>query len=305
MSLLLHSPAKVLAAIVLSSTLASVAQGLPVCVDDRAVTSWLNSALVSDSLQGKSGKLLARIVTPQHDGSIRILRELFGDSTVDRPGVYTATDSLTGKSFSFISLLPFSAKAKGRVGSYLIGNWPRERRRTEGLPEGFIEVTADNQETLVSENFRLKDFLTHDQQSVWPKYLVLQEALIDKLELIILDLKERGHQVERVSVMSGFRTPQYNSRGVKRGGRAADSRHQYGDAADIFIDNDGNGRMDDLNGDGKVDLKDTRIVLQSVERVEKQFPDLIGGAGLYRANRAHGPFVHVDVRGARVRWGLI
>ena len=28
-----------------------------------------------------------------------------------------------------------------------------------------------------------------------------------------------------------------------------------------------------------------------------------GGLGLYKANAAHGPFVHVDVRGYPARWG--
>jgi hypothetical protein len=63
--------------------------------------------------------------------------------------------------------------------------------------------------------------------------------------------------------------------------------------------------MDDLNRDGRVDTRDARVVLESVERIERQHPDLIGGAGLYRATSAHGPFVHVDVRGSRARWGLI
>jgi hypothetical protein len=27
-----------------------------------------------------------------------------------------------------------------------------------------------------------------------------------------------------------------------------------------------------------------------------------GGLGVYPANRAHGPFIHVDVRGYRARW---
>lgn len=272
--------------------------------DVTSAVNWRGTFIPTDSLQGKSGKLLARILGGERSGAIRVLRELFGDSTVGGPGIYTAADSASGRSFSFISLLPFSAKERGRVGSYLIGNWPRERRRSGGLPDGFIEVTADNQDTRLSEHFRLRDFLTHDQRAVWPKYLVLEETLVDKLELIISDLKQRGHHVDHVSVMSGFRTPQYNAKGVRRGGRAPDSRHQYGDAADIFIDNDRDGRMDDLNRDGRVDIRDTRIVLQSVDRVEREFPDLMGGAGLYRANRSHGPFVHVDVRGARARWGL-
>jgi hypothetical protein len=37
--------------------------------------------------------------------------------------------------------------------------------------------------------------------------------------------------------------------------------------------------------------------------VEQRYPDLVGGVAPYKATRAHGPFVHVDVRGERARWG--
>jgi uncharacterized protein YcbK (DUF882 family) len=121
---------------------------------------------------------------------------------------------------------------------------------------------------------------------------------------VIDDLQRRGIRASRLGVMSGFRTPQYNAKGVgRKGGRASDSRHQYGDAADVFVDNNSDGRMDDLNRDGRVDTRDARILLESVERVEARHPELIGGAGLYRATRVHGPFVHVDARGTRARWG--
>ena len=264
---------------------------------------------VNDSLSGRSGKLKARIVSPRRDGSIRILKQLFGDAAAQRPGIYHASDSATGKRFSLINLLPFQARERGKLGSYRVGFWPGERRSawaSNKAPEGFIEVTADNQDTPLSEHFRIRDFLTHDQQAVWPKYLVLREALVDKLELLISDLQSRGYRVGAMTVLSGFRTPQYNAQGVgRKGGRATDSRHQYGDAADVFVDSDGDGRMDDLNRDGRVDTRDAKVVLESVERIESKYPDLIGGAGLYRATGAHGPFVHVDVRGSRARWGRI
>jgi hypothetical protein len=76
----------------------------------------------------------------------------------------------------------------------------------------------------------------------------------------------------------------------------------FGDAADIFIDRDGNGRMDDLDGNGRVDTRDARVILAAVDRVEAQYPGLIGGAGIYAATAAHGPFIHIDTRGYRARW---
>lgn len=214
---------------------------------------------------------------------------------------------LKGPFFSFLNLRPFADKVNGRIGSYVIGFWPAERNRvTSGAyrnPEGFIEVTRENQDTYVSEHFRLRDFLTKDQTQTWPKYLVLSELLVDKLELVIEDLNSRGVLVRHVSVMSGFRTPRYNGSGGD--GRSGVSRHMYGDAADVFVDNNRDGRMDDLNRDGRVDHRDARVILESVERVERRFPSLTGGVGVYRANAAHGPFAHVDVRGYRARWGLI
>ena len=207
--------------------------------------------------------------------------------------------------FSVITLTPISERRRGRIGLYYIGTWPTERgRRRSGYttPSGFIEVTPDNRDTPVSDHFALGDFLTHDQQDVWPKYLVLDLRLVDKLELVLQELEERGYSTSGVHVMSGFRTPQYNVRGGDPRGRATLSRHMYGDASDIFIDNDGNGWMDDLNHDGKLNVKDAEVILAAVDRVEQEHPGLVGGAGVYPAEGGHGPFIHIDVRGYRARW---
>src|SRR5205085_11688976 len=108
--------------------------------------------------------------------------------------------------------------------------------------------------------------------------------------------------VRRMAVMSGFRTPRYNVAGGNTGGRASLSRHMYGDAADVFVDNDGNGRSDDLNGDGTVDVRDAEVVGRAAEAVEKKYPSLVGGVGVYKACCGHGPFTHIDTRGYRARW---
>lgn len=213
--------------------------------------------------------------------------------------------------FNVITLIPFSSKQNGKVGLYYVGNWPSERgpvgpsKAPVGAyanPAGFIEVTPQNADTPLSEHFKLRDFLTHDQPNVWPKYLVIQPKLIDKLELVLADLQAHGIDVHGVRVMSGFRTPQYNYTGGNTGGRANLSRHMYGDASDIYIDNNGDGQMDDLNHDGRITIDDSRVISAAVDRVEAAHPELIGGAGVYTAAPGHGPFIHIDTRGYRARW---
>lgn len=266
--------------------------------------------IVNDSLRGRSGKLLARFIVATRPTApvTAAFAALFGPPGEAAPGVYHVPDSAVARPFAFIALYPFESKQGSKLGAYHIGFWPGERRpvsRAYANPAGFIEVTPENADTRISEHFRLRDFLTHDQAAVWPKYLVLREELIDKLELVIAELEAEGHPVRRMSVMSGFRTPQYNANGGITSGRAELSRHMYGDASDVFVDNNGDGKMDDLNGDGRVDYRDAQVVVAAEERVEASHPDLIGGGGVYKATREHGPFAHIDVRGNRARWGLL
>lgn len=269
---------------------------------DRALTAI-------DTIFGRSGRLLARFFAPKHSMEVEPIARLFGHREQKAGGTVAVTDSSSGRQLSLFTLHPFAEKVNGRVGDYHLGRFPAEKRPPRSAayenPDGFIEVTLENKDTPVSEHFRLADFLTHDQTNVWPKYLVLREALVDKLELVLVELHRRGVKAERLVVMSGFRSPQYNQKGVGRGGRAQDSRHQFGDAADILVDDNHDGKLDDLNHDGRVNAKDVRILVDAIEAVERQYPELVGGLGVYRATRAHGPFVHVDVRGNRARWGRL
>ena len=101
--------------------------------------------------------------------------------------------------------------------------------------------------------------------------------------------------------MSGWRSPDYN-RSI--GNKTSVFRHLYGDAADIFIDEDKDGYMDDLNGDGKIDIGDAKA-LQSLAQslsINSEGKWIQGGLASYRKNEFHGPFVHVDARGYPARW---
>ncbi|MFW6079082.1 MAG: hypothetical protein ACODAE_05635 [Gemmatimonadota bacterium] len=227
----------------------------------------------------------------------------------DSTGVYEleveaggARERLEG--IRLVVLVPFEAKRGGRIRDYRIGRYPTEgsgRTDRYAPPRGFVEVTRRNQSLRLSDHFRLREFLTHDQRDVWPKYAVVDLRLLEKLELVLDELAVQGVAADRMHVMSGFRTPQYNSRGLNLG-RARLSRHQFGDAADVWIDSDADGYMDDLNGDGRRDTRDARVMLRAVERIESRHPDLLGGAGIYADNGVHGPFIHIDVRGHRARW---
>ena len=140
--------------------------------------------------------------------------------------------------------MPFAEKQNGKIGVYRVGRWPAEVRRPRSsayqLPDGFIEVTEAGKEVQVSTHFTLGQFLTKDQREVWPKMLLLDERLVDKLELVVSGTPPGGIKAEGLGVLSGFRTPQ-TTRGGKVAGRATDSRHQYGDAADVYVDVNGDG----------------------------------------------------------------
>ncbi|MGI8497338.1 MAG: hypothetical protein ACR2OG_07140, partial [Gemmatimonadaceae bacterium] len=70
-----------------------------------------------DSLLGRSGKLRAHFVTRQRSLGLPLLQRLFGDSAVQRPGVYAWRDSLlSDRVFNFITLRPFTDKIAGRIG---------------------------------------------------------------------------------------------------------------------------------------------------------------------------------------------
>jgi hypothetical protein len=247
---------------------------------------------------GLSGKVFARFVMPEDWIGLAALP----GASVASASIQSASGPSTETVFTMRS---FGQKVRQWLNGYRLGYWPQEKGRVRSEayknPDGFIEVTPDNEDTRVSEHFRLRDFVSHDQKDVWPKYVVLREPLLDKLELVIEDLNDHGVNAEGLRIRSGFRTPAHNF-AVRGEGSARDSRHQFGDAADVYIDQEGNGKMSDLNGDGKVSFADVKMILDAVERVEARYPELVGGTGLYAYSGRSGPFAHIDVRGVRARW---
>lgn len=231
----------------------------------------------------------AAVVAPEQPGfyQLAVARRVPGDSA---PAARSVVSGMT-----LAVLVPFQAKAGNAINGYRIGTYMAERTKSaHDHPEGFVEVDESDVDLPLSKHLRLGDFITHDRQDVWPRYAALNPRLLDKLELVIARIGSwRGDTSSvdvGVDVHSGFRSPLYN-RTVKRSAR--DSRHQYGDAADVTID---------ANGDGRYTLADTKLVVKAVEEVEQEHPDLVGGVGLYTSKRYRTPYVHIDARGTRARW---
>jgi hypothetical protein len=226
----------------------------------------------------------------------------------DVPGLYPVVVSQTEPpdsiTLNVFVMVPFAALEEGYLNGYRVGNYPAVPYRQLAIydpPAGFIEVTPENEGVLVSPHFRLEQFLCK-QESGWPKYVVLRERLLLKLELILEEVNRRGYRAQTFAVLSGYRTPYYN-RAI---GNVRYSRHVWGGAADIYVDEDPRDEyMDDLNQDGHIDYRDAAVLYDIIDGMYGRpwYTHLVGGLGRYRKTSSHGPFVHVDVRGYHARWG--
>jgi hypothetical protein len=232
-------------------------------------------------------------------------------------------------------LAPFERIVAGRLDGYRIGRYPLTKRIPDkpesdySPPPGFVRLPETGDRVAVSPRFFANDFVCKQRHSGGDKYVAVDPKLLRFLEAITDRVEAEGFrcaagpsvghaQIELASftpatrvapeapgrpilVMSGYRTPAYN----RSLGNVKMSRHQYGDAADILIDADGDQVMDDLNRDGRLDGQDAIQLAEWIEELwqRPEFAVRPGGLGVYNSGGDHGPFVHVDVRGWRARWG--
>jgi hypothetical protein len=209
----------------------------------------------------------------------------------------------TAMTLNVFVMVPSSEIENECLGAFRIGRYPARQLKGSSIyepPRGFIEITETNQETLIAPHFRIRQFLCK-QECGCPKYLVLRERLLLKLERLLEEFNRRGYCCRTLHIMSGYRTPYYN----RLIGNVAYSRHLWGDAADFFIDQDPvDGMMDDLNGDGRITYKDAMVLYDIIDEISERpwYQRFLGGLGWYRKTSSHGPFVHADVRGHRARW---
>lgn len=221
------------------------------------------------------------------------------------PGLYRLqlTHKKTGARTVLNLFVGYSLDAgQESLNGYAIGPLPPSHSKLPAFysePQLYFEVTADNVDTRLSDHFTLRQFLCK-QAADYPKYVVIKESLLVLLEGLVQEVQQAGYPIDTFGVISGYRTPYYN----KSIGNVANSRHVYGDAMDFFVDLDGDGAMDDLNGDGENNRADVDALFRIVDNYKQQPQNalLVGGVGRYYKASHHGGFVHVDARGFRARW---
>lgn len=224
----------------------------------------------------------------------------------EQKGLYPlwVRDSASGQTVTLNAFVMVPMPTAATIAGFMVGRYESRPLRGDpsyARPTGFVEVTEANRGALVAPHFTIGQFVSKQTRG-FPTYLVLQERLLLKLEMLLEEVRSSGLPVSTFRIMSGYRTPFYN-RSI--GNETRYSRHVYGDAADIYVDEDRDGKMDDLDGDGLVTLDDARTLGSVIESLSQKswYQPFEGGLGLYKANAAHGPFLHVDVRGHAARWG--
>jgi len=275
--------------------------GFVLTVDDDLEIEYEIFALFARP--GQVLELESDVPTRQAGASSQALQTRHTLEAPEEPGRHEIVFEADSGEVKTINLLVLHRADADNVQGYHLGVWPGELYRGEEsyrAPEYFAEVSPDMHDVALSPHFTLGQFLCKQADESTP-HLIVSERLIIKLERVLEAANERGWRADTFTIMSGFRTPAYNA----AIGNGEFSRHIYGGAADVFIDADADGRMDDLNGDNRIDRSDAAALYDLVESLSAQtdFAPYLGGLGEYGPTSWRPPFVHIDERGWRARWG--
>ena len=274
-----------------------------------------NSGLRSVS----SGEIVLERAWFLHGGSIeraeRALYRLHGRAPQD-PGVYTLTLPRPDRrgevedAMRILVLEPAEPLLRNPAYAYppSAGAEVKEavRRHAESYqPPAFLLRMEPAVAALeVLPGYTLNEWVCHTQKDGTESapFATLSPALLEKVQRFNDELARRGLSKTGARLLSGFRTPKYN---IEVEGTRY-SRHIYGDAADLIVDDNGDGRMDDINRDGVLDRKDGIALARVAEDLEVAGSVEIGGIGIYELEpkNPRGVSLHLDTRGFRARWGF-
>ncbi len=215
-------------------------------------------------------------------------------------GIFSLEVSDTSGTAEYTVMIPVESSRwrTTSLNSFSIGSYGDGNQR-DNLPEYFFEITSSTYLLPLSTHLKIADFLCHVDGN-YPQYMALDMELIEKLENLVATVQHVYPGNLGITCISGFRTPEYNAR---IGNDTTESLHLYGRAADIWIERlPSNGLMDDLDRNKRVDIGDGEFLISIIRELESSGLVTVGGASVYRWNRSHGPFIHIDVRGYSASW---
>jgi hypothetical protein len=202
--------------------------------------------------------------------------------------------------------------------------WPAKYPARYRRPDYYFKVTPEIKALHISPHvtlgFWLIDFPWKSLGAT--QYLALDLNLVRKLEDLRESMVADGFKITQFVPIYGFRPPSFNLSAIHdhpdTNLKEPFSMHQYGRAVDMIIDEDGDGAIDDLNRDGKIDVQDAVVMMHYVNILDRKYREegrmeMVGGAGLYDHHDfverpMQSPYVHVDTRGflrdngTLVRW---
>ena len=164
----------------------------------------------------------------------------------------------------------------------------------------------------ISRHFRLGDFaLDFPWFSLGKRqYMALDYGLVRKLEDLVDEMNRAGLPGDKIRLLFGFRSPAFSAeRNIREADdslQASFSLHLYGKAADFILDADGDLRLDDLDHDGQITVRDTIPLIRCVNNLDRRYRakggSLFGGAGVavrheFPERPVQSPYIHVDTRG--------
>jgi hypothetical protein len=243
----------------------------------------------------------------------------FGEVSATQLRAETQQDQMEGTwSTTFVVKVPYNSAGNGILDGYTVGIYPNPSLDTapaqvKAHPEAYtppqylIPVSPNTAHLYVSSHFRLGDFSPSEELRAGRRHFIaLDTRLLDCLEALCDRLQSEELPGDAVRILRGYVSP-YRRQILAREGVALVefSRYQYGDSVTIIVDADGNSMMDDLNGDGAIDIGDADRLAEALDAVQQQLK-LWGGIGVYETFESptgpDTPCVQVDMRGWRERW---
>jgi hypothetical protein len=218
-----------------------------------------------------------------------------------------------------VRMLPgvnFDRDGSGLIDEVVVGVYPNEFgndaptivRRTPDTyrPPGIFYRLDESTATLsLSEHLTMGSLCppVFESESAL-RYVAIDPRLPDFWEALRHQAASAGSNPNGLKILRGFVSPNERQRLERLGVQLASfTRYQYGDAIAVIHDENGDFRMDDLDGDGQVTLDDAGV-LAGWARAAMATASVSGGIGLEGAfegpNHLGTPYLHIDLRGGGI-----